>query len=102
MSPRRRDRRPLTPVEIKSWVDSRIEITTNQSLLYVHKYDNGLLTKEDMMAGVREEVRRMAALLYDTGFADGVNGSVDVEDEDSPFAFEIEEEEDENGTSHSG
>ena len=96
--PGRKDKRPLTEAEIRAWITARIEITTNQALLHVHKYDNGIITKADMMAGVKEEVRRCADLMYDTGFADGVSGSVDADDEDNPVSFEIEEEDDEDGT----
>lgn len=93
---RGRKRRVMTEAEIRSWIEARIEITTAHALLHVHKYDNGIVTKDDMMFGVKEEVRRMAGLMYDTGFTDGVNGSVDVEDEDNPVALEIEEDDDED------
>lgn len=91
---RRGKKRMMTTTEVRTWIEARIQISTNQILLHVHKYDNGIVTQRDMMVGVKEEARRLALLLYDTGFIDGVNGSVDVDDEDSPVAFEIEEDDD--------
>lgn len=100
-----RNRKPRsTPSqqEIKEWLVARQQMSLNHILTFVHKYDNALITKDEMVEGIKKEVERHTNTIYDTGFEDGVAQSVDAEDEDNPISFEIEEDDDDEGTTVAG
>lgn len=88
----KRKRKTLTQAEVNEWLRGESEKTGNHVLTFVHKYDNAIMTKQDMVDAIRDELDKAIERVYDQGFEDGVHGSVDVMDEDDPVAFEIEEE----------